>query len=244
MEKMEKFDYSFSLKCYPMSFIEKFKNNRGDKILLPPSILETISTMHISWPLIFEIMHTISGKKTHCGVLEFTSDEGCVYMPYWMMQNLAVKEGEKVCFRYVNLEKGNYIRFQPQTSDFLRISNPKAVLEAKLRNFTCLTKTDTIAIDYNETIFWLNVLEVKPGHAISLLEADINVDFSPPMCDTTKKKKKAEAVSDNNQFRPLSSSSASSSPSHPFFPGSSKGNPCTTKMAAEEQDASTEETSL
>lgn len=34
-----------------------------------------------------------SGKKTHCGVLEFSAAEGTCYLPFWMMQNLLLEEG-------------------------------------------------------------------------------------------------------------------------------------------------------
>lgn len=184
----ENFDLTFSLKCYPISFIEKFSNCKGDKILLPPSILENLSNKDVKWPLIFEIVNKESERKTHCGVLEFTSDEGCAYLPYWMIKNLFAIEGETLFFKYANLDKGNYVKIQPQTSDFLDISNPRAVLESNLRFFTCLTKGDAIAIDYNHKIYWLNVLEVKPGNAISIIETDINVDFSLPMCTYNKEK--------------------------------------------------------
>nr|UXY88198.1 ubiquitin fusion degradation protein [Cryptomonas curvata] len=184
----EIFDLTFSLKCYPISFIEKFSNCKGDKILLPSSILENITNKDVKWPLIFEIFNKESGRKTHCGVLEFTSDEGCAYLPYWMIKNLFAIEGETLFFKYANLDKGNYVKIQPQTSDFLDISNPRAVLESNLRFFTCLTKDDSIAIDYNDKIYWLNVLEVKPGNAISIIETDINVDFSLPMCTYNKEK--------------------------------------------------------
>ena len=32
----------------------------------------------------------IASRTTHCGVLEFVADEGKVYIPYWMMQNLGM----------------------------------------------------------------------------------------------------------------------------------------------------------
>lgn len=194
----ETFDLTFSLKCYPISFIEKFNNCKGDKILLPASILESISNKDVKWPLIFEILNKESGRKTHCGVLEFTSDEGCAYLPYWMIKNLSAIEGETLFFKYANLDKGNYVKIQPQTSDFLDISNPRAVLESNLRFFTCLTKEDIIAIDYNDKIYWLNVLEVKPGNAISIIETDINVDFSLPMC-TYNKEKTQSIISDKTK---------------------------------------------
>jgi len=179
--------FSFELKCYPVSFIQKFELEKGDKIILPPSILENLSTLEIEWPLMFELKSKFSGRITHSGVMEFIADEGCAYLPYWMMQNLAICEGEKINFRYKNLEKGIFVKIQPQTYDFLDISNTKAVLESKLRNFTCLTKSDTLAIEYNEKIYWLNVVEVKPGNAISIVETDVNVDFIAPLNKETSK---------------------------------------------------------
>ena len=49
----------------------------------------------------------------------------------------------------VSLPKGRYVKLQPHTTDFLDISNPKAVLEKTLRSFTCLTVGDQIVIHYN-----------------------------------------------------------------------------------------------
>jgi len=181
------FDFTFELKCYPVSFIDKDELEKGDKIILPPSILENLSNLEVEWPLMFEISDPKGAKKSHCGVLEFIADEGCSYTPYWMMQNLNIKEGEKLRFKYKNLEKGSYVKIQPQSDDFLEISNTKAVLESKLRKFTCLSKSDSIAIEYNGKIYWLNIIEVKPGNAISIIEADVNVDFiSPDVYDKNK----------------------------------------------------------
>ena len=177
-KKIEQYD--FSLKIYPVAFIGKKNLENGDKIILPPSILENITNSDTEWPLMFQLSNPSSMRKTHCGVMEFIADEGCAYVPYWMMQNLAVSEGEILNFKYSKLEKGNYVKFQPQTEDFLKISNPKAVLEATLRNFTCLTKDDMIALEYNSKIFWLNIIEVKPGNSVSIIETDVNVDFISP----------------------------------------------------------------
>mmetsp|Transcript_37563 Transcript_37563/g.94215 ORF Transcript_37563/g.94215 Transcript_37563/m.94215 type:complete len:203 (-) Transcript_37563:1275-1883(-) len=189
--------FEFQLKCYPVSFIQKSELEKGDKIILPPSILEHLSALDVDWPLMFELKSKFSGRITHCGVMEFIADEGCAYIPYWMMQNLAICEGEKINFRYKHLEKGTFVKIQPQTYDFLDISNTKAVLEAKLRNFTCLTKSDTIAIEYNDMIYWLNVIEVKPGNAISIVETDVNVDFIAP--NNNEKSEKKQIHKENNQ---------------------------------------------
>ena len=65
--------------------------NDGDKIYLPPSALERLARMNIEYPMLFEVTSFETGKRTHCGVLEFSSEEGFCYMPYWMMENLAVR---------------------------------------------------------------------------------------------------------------------------------------------------------
>ncbi len=64
--------------------------DEGDKIFLPPSALDKLARMNVEYPMLFEATSNDSGKRTHCGVLEFSAEEGYCYMPHWMMQNLAV----------------------------------------------------------------------------------------------------------------------------------------------------------
>ncbi|XP_030896794.1 ubiquitin recognition factor in ER-associated degradation protein 1-like [Leptonychotes weddellii] len=98
-----------------------------------------------------------------------------------MMQNLLLEEGGLVQVESVNLQVATYSKFQPQSPDFLDITNPKAVLENALRNFACLTTGDVIAINYNEKIYELRVMETKPDKAVSIIECDMNVDFDAPL---------------------------------------------------------------
>lgn len=164
---------------FPVSFIDRDDLERGDKIVLPPSALDMLARLNIAFPMVFEL-ESRAGRKTHCGVQEFVAEEGHANLPYWLMQNIAAVEGEMVTIRNATLQKGTYVKLQPQSSDFLQIANPKAVLEATLRNFTCLTKGDTIAIAYNDKTYHIVVLAVAPGDAISIVETDVNVDFAPP----------------------------------------------------------------
>ena len=49
-------------------------------------------------------------------------------------------------------------------------------LENVLRNFSTLTRDDIIQIHYNEKIYEIKVLEVKPGNdGISIVETDLEV---------------------------------------------------------------------
>jgi len=69
----------------------------------------------------------------------------------------------------------------PQTSNFLKLNNPKATLENKLRGFSALTTGDTIVIRHASKQYALDIMEVKPGEAMTIIETDVNVDFAPPL---------------------------------------------------------------
>lgn len=171
--------FTRQFRCYPVSFIDKSELESGGKIILPPSALDTLARLNITFPMVFQL-ESRNARKTHCGVQEFIAEEGHANVPYWLMQNLLVEEGGMITVRNANLPNGTFVKFQPQTSDFLKISNPKAVLEATLRSFTCLTKGDTIAINYNDKTYYIDVLEVAPGDAIMIVETDVNVEFAAP----------------------------------------------------------------
>lgn len=126
-------------RAYPVAFLDKPVAEEGDKVMLPPSALDRLSQLHIEFPMLFKVENPQTGRLTHCGVLEFIAEEGRVYMPFWMMQNLCLQDGDVACFSNVSLPKGTYVKLQPVTSDFLDISNPRAVLERSLRSYTCLT---------------------------------------------------------------------------------------------------------
>ncbi|CAL5227295.1 g10230 [Coccomyxa viridis] len=173
--------FSGQYRCYPVSFIDKNDAETGNKIFLPSSALDRLASLHIEYPMLFKVESRSTGRSTHCGVLEFSADEGMVHMPYWMMQNLLIEEGSLVSITSATLPKGTYVKLQPHTKDFLDISNPKAVLEMTLRGFSCLTRGDCICLHYNNKKYYIDITEAKPQDAISVIETDCEVDFAPPL---------------------------------------------------------------
>lgn len=168
-------------RCYPASFIEKPQLESGDKIIMPPSALDRLASLHIDYPMLFELRNESAERVSHCGVLEFIAEEGMIYMPYWMMENMLLQEGDFVRVKNVTLPKGTYVKLQPHTTDFLDISNPKAILETTLRNFSCLSTGDSIMVAYNNKKYYIDIVEAKPAKAISIIETDCEVDFAPPL---------------------------------------------------------------
>ncbi|XP_044739649.1 ubiquitin recognition factor in ER-associated degradation protein 1 [Chrysoperla carnea] len=170
--------------CFSVSMLpgnDRQDVERGGKIIMPPSALDQLTRLNINYPMLFKLTNKNTGRITHCGVLEFVADEGKVYLPYWMMHNLLLEEGDLLQIESVSLPVATFSRFQPQTPDFLEITNPKAVLENALRSFACLTTGDLIAIKYNQRIYEMCVLETKPGNAVTIIECDMNVEFATPV---------------------------------------------------------------
>ncbi|XP_057327089.1 ubiquitin recognition factor in ER-associated degradation protein 1 [Microplitis mediator] len=176
--------FNTQYKCFSVSMFpgnERQDVERGGKIIMPPSALEQLTRLNIVYPMLFKLTNKKTNRVTHCGVLEFVADEGKVYLPYWMMHNLLLEESEIINIESVSLPVATYARFQPQSEDFLDITNPKAVLENGLRSFACLTTGDIVAIQYNQRIYEMCVLETRPGPAVSIIECDMNVEFAPPV---------------------------------------------------------------
>lgn len=208
-------------RCYPVSFIEKQHLEKGDKVIMPPSALDRLAYLQIDYPMLFEVSNPSSGKVSHCGVLEFIADEGLIYLPYWMMENMLLQEGDIINVKNASLSKGTFVKLQPHTTDFLDVSNPKAILETTLRSYSCLTTGDTIMVAYNNKKFYIDIVETKPSSAISIIETDCEVDFAPPL-DYKEPEKPPKSNLLNKRLLEVEEEAANKIPKFGPFTGSSR----------------------
>ncbi|VDL21465.1 unnamed protein product [Hymenolepis diminuta] len=157
-------------------------------VLLPQSALEFLTRMNTTNPMTFKLTNMTSNESLHCGVLEFVADEGNIHVPYWMMKNLHLEEGDPVHVKSVVLPTATFARFQPH-------------LEFALRKFACLSVGDVIPITYNDNQYDLKVLELKPNDAVQIIECDMSVDFAPPVgyVENSKPKPSRIASDDTNE---------------------------------------------
>ncbi|KAM0754265.1 UFD1-domain-containing protein [Meredithblackwellia eburnea MCA 4105] len=155
----------------------------GGKIVMPPSALDELTQLDIEFPIDFEISNPAQPElTTHVGVLEFIAQEGTVNLPQWVMDQLRLNEGEPIRIWGGRYPKGKMIKIQAQSVDFLEVSDPKAVLEQALRNFSVLSAGDIIEIGYQTLTFRLLIMEITPpGPAISVIDTDVEVDFAAPL---------------------------------------------------------------
>lgn len=183
-----KFDRVF--KAVPMSYCPGREHTAdvdvGNKVLLPASALEELSRMNIQYPMMFSIERVSSRgpkKKSHCSVLEFTAEEGVVYLPLSMIHNLGLDVVNHSYVKLVNvsLPKGSFARLQPFKMEYVtKLPNQRVILERTLRSYACITKGDIIEIKFADDFYDLEVIELSPANAVSIIETDINVEFAPP----------------------------------------------------------------
>ncbi|EJD02407.1 UFD1-domain-containing protein [Fomitiporia mediterranea MF3/22] len=178
--------YDEYMKAYSVALLpgnERTNLSYGGKIIMPPSALANLTNLDLESPWMFKLSNPANpAASTHAGVLEFIAEEGCVHLPYWMMKTLNLNEGDPIRITGAELPKGQFVKLQPQAVHFLEISDPKAVLEHALRNFSALTQGDIIAISYNSIVFDFLVMESQPGgEGINIIDTDLEVDFAPPV---------------------------------------------------------------
>ena len=74
-------------RCYPVAMLpgpERDNVNYGGKVIMPPSALDKLTRLHISYPMMFELINGAKDTMTHAGVLEFIAEEGKIYVPFWV----------------------------------------------------------------------------------------------------------------------------------------------------------------
>lgn len=176
------------LRVYPSYFFERPDLEGGNKILLPPRILEQITDDHhgnMPYPLCFSISTLRTKKTVYVGVLEFMAPDDSVVMPFWLFSELKLNEGEMVRLGLVEyLPKANFAKLRPHKTEFIDLPDPRAVLEFHLSNFTCLTKNETITVTHEGKPFQLDILDLKPENqynAAIIIDTDLNIDFAPPL---------------------------------------------------------------
>jgi ubiquitin fusion degradation protein 1 len=92
-----------------------------------------------------------------------------------MMQNLVISDGDSLLVESVSLPVATFAMFEPQSTEFLDITDPKAMLENTLRSFACLTVGDMVGIHYNDRLYELRILQTRPQDAVSIIECDMDV---------------------------------------------------------------------
>ena len=156
----------------------------SNKIILPTSVLFDITSENddIS-KLYFKVSNVESKFGVVCAVHEFSAPQSVVHVPYYIMEECGINNGDKVDIKVVVPKKGTYMKIKLHNGkEFSNIENPKEMLEKYLsRNYPVVTQGHTIKIKYeNKETFYMDIVETKPNEIIEIFNIDLNVDFDKP----------------------------------------------------------------
>ena len=177
----------FSFACSAQSADLTQRVKYSNKILLPPNVLYELNqqnNLENSEQMCFKISNPELNFGQICCVHEFSAPPGVCHIPYHIMSNLAIKEGNHVNIEKVTPVKGTYLKLRLHSTTFAELSNPKAILEKILsRDYPVVTQGHTIAIHYKELdrVFYIDVVKTEPADMINITNTDINVDFDTPL---------------------------------------------------------------
>lgn len=77
--------YQNFIRAFPSTFMGRDDLEKGNKILLPQSVLGEISKGVMPQPMIFRINSMRTKKTTYVGVLEFVAPEDTCILPLWVI---------------------------------------------------------------------------------------------------------------------------------------------------------------
>ena len=173
-----------------------FRVSRIDGVTAP-RVNVTTTTTTTTMPIADEHVPFQELNAVVGGPLDFRAPANYVFLPWWMMRSLGLRPRDIVQVELVTtVPAGSLARFRPHSSTFAKnIANPQAVLETELRHYSSLTRGATIAFDYNQQRYWLDVVECRSAPKgekqplIKVQDCDIATDFLPAK-DTKKQKSK------------------------------------------------------
>ena len=196
-------EFSTDLLCFSYSCSPDFDTmdkelQHSTTALLPESVLYQLNQKgNMEFPLFFKVSNKETQFGRVCAVKSFTAPPGVCHIPYYIMSELGISEGETINIELNSVPTGSYIKIRPHKTEFINLSNPKAILEKYLsKNYPVLSKGTTISIwhDTLEKAFLIDIVESKPSDVIKTIDTDINLDFDKPLDYVEPEQKREDVV--------------------------------------------------
>ena len=165
------------------------EDSEDDKIILPQSALKDFLSQDVlsdGRALSFRIgiynpeSAKCYEKYTHCGVKEFTAEDGVVKIPPKIVDSLCIPSdllSIKLFVKYVRLSKVTFVKLQPKENRFSHVGPIKSALQDNLRRHTALTINDIVTIWHRGKDYKMRVVEVRPEPCGTLIDTDVEVEL-------------------------------------------------------------------
>ena len=170
----------FTPQVYPLSFSANLQRNEleySNQIILPPEILAHQKNYEGD-VLFFELRNM--EKKMNVGVYEFTDIPDICYIPYYFMQSLGIKEGDRIQVELLSFHPppATSIVLKPQEHAFLELYDPKLLLENYMSQYyPIVSLNDVIRIRDKDIDYCLLVTKLEPSDVVQTINCDISLEF-------------------------------------------------------------------
>ena len=140
--------FSFTLLPYLL------EDQEGDKVVLPEGCLQDLHQQDAFGKGAMTFRLTYNDHTTHCGVKEFSSEDGTIGLPKKVWNSLSLPSPSSpslnaaVSIKYVQLSKATFVQLEPKHNVFFEIIPVKLMLEENLQLHTALTVGDTLTVWY------------------------------------------------------------------------------------------------
>jgi len=177
----------FSFTCSTQSEELTKRLKSSNKILLPPSVLYALNqqqNLNDNSIMFFKVTNKEMQFGIVCGVHEFSAPPGICHVPFHIMNNIGIREGQQVEIEKICPVQGTYMKLRPHKTEFINLSNPKAVLERIMsKDYPVVSQGQTIEINYEDLKckYLIDIIETNPANIISIVNTDINIDFDQPL---------------------------------------------------------------
>ncbi|KAJ2570486.1 hypothetical protein GGH95_004222, partial [Coemansia sp. RSA 1836] len=119
-------------------------------------------------------------RSVHCGVREFSCEEGQAGVPEWLMDEMGLTDGDSVSVELVRLQKGAHAQLQALNPMSRGVGDLRSLLEAYMRTkLTALTIGETLLVPVSGVAEPLSfrVAALEPTDAVDVVDTDLSVDI-------------------------------------------------------------------
>lgn len=165
---------------------------RGDKVLIPPSVMRVLEDSISGAAMTFEIKSP-HGIRTYCGIggthrLPGPDGDDLLVLPNWLMRAAAAGELTEVYVRPVALPRLEHVQVLPFTKDFGDLPDPKRFLEYAMTKYSCVALGSVVELQEDGRDLSFYVTGLKPrAPAASAWQGDwestISLDVLPAQDD-------------------------------------------------------------
>jgi len=147
----------------PQSILGEF-NKSDDNIevqVLDSKKRKSIMDEYEKSPFYFCIESSID-TFCYCGVQDFTADEGLVYLPNHLLDQLAINGCDVVNVKYINnVPKGEFVVIEPLNKEIFDIKDLDKYLEKVISGYCVLYQNQVINFKYEDNNYKILIKKIK-----------------------------------------------------------------------------------